>query len=174
MGRITTLAIGAMAAALLAPLPALAAGTGGCESFDFPVATDLQWMQSADAEAVASEAKLTAPPAKAMQVTLKPVAEVAYALPPESKAKPGEASFGAVVTFAGVPTPGLYQVSLSAKGWIDVIQNGAALKAVAHSGKSDCEGLRKSVRFDLKDGPVTLQISGVSAPEVKVTIRKTD
>lgn len=173
MGRVTALTVGALAAALLAPLPAFAAGTGGCESFDFPVATDLQWMQSADAEAVASDATLTAPPAKAMSVALKPVSEVAYVLPPEGKAKPGEASFGAVVAFA-VPTPGLYQVSLSAKGWIDVIQNGAALKAVAHSGKSDCEGLRKSVRFEFKDGPVTLQISGVSAPGLKVTIRKAD
>lgn len=171
MRRITALTIVAMAAA---PLPALAASTGGCESFDFPVATDLQWMKSADAEAVASDAKLTAPLARAMSVALKPVAEVVYTLTPEGKAKPGETSFGAVVAFAGVPTPGLYQVSLSAKGWIDVIQNGTALKAVAHSGKSDCEGLRKSVRFELKDGPVTLQVSGVPVPAIKVTIRKAD
>jgi hypothetical protein len=109
-----------------------------------------------------------------MTVTLKPVTEVTYAWPPEGKTNPGKMSYGAIVEFASVPTPGLYQVSLSAKGWIDVVQNGAALKAVAHSGKSDCETLRKSVRFDIKDGPVTLQISGVAANAVKVTIRKGD
>lgn len=164
----------ALAMTCLASPPLRAASPGGCDSFDFPVATELQWMQRADTEAVASDVKLAALPAKAMAVTLKPVAEVTYALPPEGKAKSGEPTFGAVIALAGVPTPGLYQVSLSAKGWIDVVQNGAALKAIAHSGKSDCEALRKSVRFDIKDGPVTLQVSGVSAPTIKVTIRKAD
>lgn len=174
MKRVAVLAIVATGVALIAPLPLLAAGTGGCDSFDFPVATDLLWMQNADAETVASGAKLAAPPAKAINVTLKPMAEVTYVLSPEGKSKPEDSPFGAVITIESLPSPGLYQVSLSAKGWIDVVQNGAALKAVAHSGKSDCEALRKSVRFDIKDGPITLQLSGIAAPAIKITIRKAD
>lgn len=166
---------GLMVVGLIAfPVAASAAGTGGCESFDFPLAIELQWMTAADTEAVASGASLAAPPGKAMSVTLLPMADVKYALPPEGKAKDGEPAFGAIVDFAGVPSPGLYQVSLSGKGWIDVIQGGAASKAVAHTGKSDCEGLRKSVRFDLNGGPFTLQLSGASAQAIKVTIRKAD
>lgn len=174
MTRIRVLAIVGLCLTLSMPLPLRAASTGGCESFDFPVATDLQWMRAADAEALTSGARLAAPPAKAMDVALKPVADVAFVRPPEGKTKDGEPAFGAVIELASVAMPGIYQVSLSAKGWIDVVQGGVALKTVAHSGKSDCEGLRKSVRFDMKDGPVTLQISGVTTSSIKITMRKAD
>lgn len=174
MTRLAALAIVCLGLALFSPPALLAAEPGGCDSFDFPVVTELKWMTSADIDKVSTGAKLTAPPAKAMEVELKPVTDVAYARPPGGKAKDGEAAFGAIIEVAGVPGPGLYQVSLSAKGWIDVIQGGATLKAVAHSGKSDCESLRKSVRFDVKDGPVTLQLSGVTSPSIKLTVRKAD
>jgi hypothetical protein len=174
MKRAGILTISVCAAALGASYPAIAASEGGCQSFDFPVATELQWLRQPDAEPVSSGATLPSPPAKALAAALKPVAEVSYTLPPEGKAKDGETAYGATVAIEKAGGPGLYQVSLSAKGWIDVVQDGKAVKSAAHSGKSDCEGLRKSVRFDLKDGPFVVQISGVSAPSIKLTIRKAD
>lgn len=174
MKRLALAAAAGFSLLLSAPASLQAADTGGCDSFSFPVATDLQWMRSPDAEPLSDGAKLTSLPAKAMLVTLKPVADVTYAVPPGGKSKDGEPAFGAVLELPSGVAAGLYQVSLSAKGWIDVAQGGAPLKAVAHSGKSDCEAMRKSVRFDVKDGPLTLQLSGISAREIKVTIRKAD
>lgn len=151
-----------------------AAGTGGCESFDFPLATELEWMQRPDSESVKSGATLPHAPAKAMTVALAAPGDVQFAVAPDGKAKGGDGTFAGVVTIDSAGPAGLYQVSLSAKSWIDVVQNGKAVKAVAHTSKSDCEGLRKSVRFDLSAGPVTLQITGVKETSIKVTVRKAD
>lgn len=160
--------------ALLAFQPAHGAGTGGCESFAFPVTAELAWMRAADVTPVAAGATLKSPPQQAMDVTLLPMADVTFPVTPEGKQKDDEPAYGAVIQFEAPLAPGLYQISLSAKGWIDAVQDGAALKAVAHSGKSDCEGLRKSVQFEFKDGPLTVQLSGSASPSLKLTIRKAD
>lgn len=156
-------------------LPLLAAGTGGCESFEFPLATELKWMTAGETLAATSGTKLDALPTQAIAVTLVPTGDIKFELAPTGKPKnKPENSFAGLLTFAGVPKADFYQVSLSGPGWIDVIQNGQALKAVAHTGKSDCEGLRKSVRFELAPGPFTVQIADVPAVSIKVTVRKAD
>lgn len=153
---------------------ASAAGTGGCDAFKFPVATELQWMRAPETDAAASGASLPAPPAKAITLTLAPTPSVTFAVQPaKTKGKPEE-TFAALVNFAGTASPGLHQVSLSGSGWIEVIQNGKALPAVAYSGISDCESLHKSVRFDLAAGPFSVQLSDVSVASIKITIRKAD
>jgi hypothetical protein len=65
-----------------------------------------------------------------------------------------------------------YTVNLSANAWIDAIQNGAYLKTVAFSGATDCEGLRKSLKFDLGDSPLVLQVSGVTSQAIAVVIAR--
>ena len=62
-------------------------------------------------------------------------------------------------------------MTLSAEGWIDLVQNGAPLDSADHSGAKNCPGLRKSVRFNVGAAPVVLQISGAPAESVKVAIR---
>lgn len=152
-----------------------AASTGGCESFDFPLATELQWMRADNSEAATSGEKLAAPPAKAIVLKLQPAANVKFptplSRPPKGKA---EETFGGTLEFEGVPAAGLYQVSLSGPGWVDVVQAGAPLATVAHTGKSDCDGLRKSVRFDLKPGPFSIQLIDAPAATIKITVRKAD
>ena len=132
--------------ALVVPLTADAAETGGCESFAWPLATELQWLKSPDSEAMMSGAKLSSPPAKAITLTLLPMSEMAFPIAPTGKAK-GDAAiaYGGVVSFDGGAEAGLYQVTLASAGWIDVVQDGKTLKPSAHSGKSDCDGIR-SVR----------------------------
>ena len=79
--------------------------------------------------------------------------------------------FGGILSFAAPEKNGSFQVTLSSEGWIDVVQNGAALDSAGHSGAKDCPGLRKSVRFKIGDAPVVLQISGAPADTIKVAIR---
>lgn len=54
--------------------------------------------------------------------------------------------------------------------WIDVIQNGRYARSVGSTGRGDCAGVRKSVRLDLDASPVVLQVSGVAADAITVTI----
>lgn len=163
------------AAALIAPLSASADETGGCEDFAWPVKTELQWMKAADSEAVTSGAKLQAPPAKAITLSLQPMDKVAFPVTPTSRKKqPGTSHNGGVISFDGFGEPGTYQLSLSARGWIDVIQDGKPLKSSAHTGKSECDGVRKSVRFPIQSGPVVIEISGVAKESIKLVIRRAE
>ena len=52
-----------------------------------------------------------------------------------------------------------------------MIQTGAYLTAEAHTGKRDCLGLRKSVRFVAKAESLILQISGAKQTSIGIAIR---
>lgn len=151
---------------------AFSAGTGGCDSFAWPLTTELAWMKAADPEKLASGAAVQAIPGKAIDITLVPTAEAKLAAKPGGKPKNDPAtSFAGTIDVSGSHAAGLYQVTLSSKGWIDIIQNGVVLESVNHTGMSDCEGIRKSVRFKIAEGPFTVQLSDVPSPSLKVIIR---
>ncbi len=165
----------AAAAALAFTLPAFAAETGGCKSFAWSIATELQWIKAADIQAVKSGAKLPSPPAKAMALSLEPMSAVAFPVPPTGKLKPEGDVYGGVVEFEGPSSaPGSYQVTMETAGWVDVIQDGKALKSTAHSGKSDCDGVRKTIRFNLDPGPFTVEFSNIKKDAIKFAIRQAD
>jgi hypothetical protein len=71
---------------------------------------------------------------------------------------------------SNVSKAGSYQVRASAEAWIDVIQEGKSLASTAHSGRRDCPDVRKTVRFDLQTGAVTIQVSGVDSKLIKLAI----
>lgn len=163
----------ACCAVLAASTPGNGAGTGGCESFAWSIETERALLTAADSLNVPSVANLGAIPEKAIAVQMAPAAGVTYLIPPNGKPKSDTANaFGAVLQFGGAAESGLYQVTLSDKAWIDVIQKGAALEAVAHTGKSDCASVRKSVRFNIDAGPFAVQLSGAANSEIKLSIRR--
>lgn len=162
-----------LALLLCAALPAATARATGCDGFLWPLATERAWMTAADSTAVASGATLPVPPVdKAITLALVPAAQVAFPAAPTSTPKPEDAdTLGGVVHFDGFPEAGHYQVTLSGPGWIDVVQNSAALEATAHTGSKECADIRKSVRFEIAPGPFAIQVAGVRAREVKIAVR---
>jgi hypothetical protein len=64
----------------------------------------------------------------------------------------------------------MYRVTLSEAAWVEVIQNGQPIKSGAFSGVTGCEGVRKSVKFDLSTTPFVIEISGTSAQAIAVAI----
>jgi len=158
---------------LCAPAANAGAATAkGCEGFLWPLATELAWMKADTSENVASGATLAAPPAdKAVALALLPASKVTFAAKPTSTQKPEDAeAFGGLVTFNATPAAHV-QVTLSAHGWIDVVQNGVPLEATGHTGSHDCDGIRKSVRFEIGPGPFSVQVSGMKKNIVKFAIR---
>jgi hypothetical protein len=98
-------------------------------------------------------------------MTLSPIAEAALPKPPERRQKPdSHAGF----VRANVPSAGLYVVTISEYGWIDAIQNDAYLKSNSFGGVTGCAGVRKSVRYDLSAGPVTIQVSGAAKDTINL------
>lgn len=152
-----------------------AAEPGGCASFAWPVTTEIEWLKASDAEPAASGATLATLPGKAIALSLVPIAKAGLTAADSDKAKDAPAdALGGVVHFAGLSDAATYQISLPKKGWINVVQNGKALKSSSHSGKTDCEGLRKSVRFEIAPGPFAVELSGFGEDAIKFTIRRAE
>lgn len=151
-----------------------AAEDAACAKFKWPLTVEKSWFDAAtDLKAYASGAAVSELAEGALTVATKPMAEIAFVLAPEGKPKPDKTA-GALLTFERVEKPGRYQVTLSDEAWIDVVQAGAYRPSGEFSGVHGCPGLRKSVRFEFTDAPLTLQLSSASAPAIKVAIRKID
>ncbi len=164
--------IGAAVLLLVLASPAVAEDTAACSKFKWPLTTEKSWFD-ATTKAYESGATISELAEGALTVATKPMAEIAFALPPEGKPKPDK-TVGALLTFDKVAKPGRYQVTLSDEAWIDVVQGGAYRPSGEFSGVHGCPGLRKSVRFEFGAGPLTLQLSSAAAPAIKVAIRKVD
>jgi hypothetical protein len=142
--------------------------SGGCESFKWPLDKERAAFDAAALEKAVSGAARGPLKEQTFALALLPGKDVAFTVPPAKKKDDG---FGGLVAFAAPEKPGVYQVTLSGEGWIDLVQEGKALDASDHSGAKNCPGLRKSVRFMLGAAPVVLQISNAVADTIKVGIR---
>lgn len=150
---------------------AMAEDASPCTSFAWSVARERVTFGAQDLLALASGSSLSSG-AGAAQLNLKPAGEVALPVPSEKAAKPD--TFAGFVT-STVPAAGTYQVTLSNEAWIDVSQDGrSTLKPTAHSGKAGCPEVRKSVRFVLDAGTVTIEISRASSPQIKLDLLKAE
>ncbi len=159
----------AIAAFCFAPLPAAAQDKEACDQFNWPVKRELALFKNPNLEMVFSGAAIPAIPAKGVALELQPYFTVDYVLAPAKQPKP-EDSWGGVLVIQNIPKAGSYQVTASEHAWIDLIQNGKELASTAHTGNPDCAGVRKSVRFDLEPGPLTVQVSGAEAKQIKLAI----
>ncbi len=70
----------------------------------------------------------------------------------------------------GRAKPGTYKITLTEGAWIEVVQDGHAVKSGAFSGATGCDGVRKSVKFDLNGGPFIIELSGTKAQAVGVVV----
>ena len=82
-----------------------------------------------------------------MTLALLPPAEAKLPSPPERA--PKEGTFAGFAAFKSPPKDGIYTVSLSAGGWVDVVQDGHFLKPKDFSGVTDCDGIRKTMKYEI-------------------------
>jgi hypothetical protein len=153
----------ALATAVIAG-PCLAQGPKqepvGCDKFKWPLDKERATLTGTDLPRLASGARITWPIPWATIVTLVPLADAKLPAAPERTPK-SPSSFAGFVTARAPAKAGTYKITLSAEGWIDVVQNGLTVKSSAFSGATGCEGVRKSVKFDLRAQPLTIELSGV-------------
>lgn len=139
----------------------------GCNKFAWPLDKERAALAAADKQPAKAGDTLAAWPTAALALTLRPGPEADFVMPPERKPK-ADTWYGGVVRLPAPGKPGLYQIALSDEAWVDVLQNGRYLHSVSHSGRADCPGLRKVVRFELSAAPVVLQMSGVAAGTINL------
>ncbi|MBV9556605.1 MAG: hypothetical protein JO254_05965 [Pseudolabrys sp.] len=157
-------------AALLIATPALAQEPVGCDKFKWPL--DREKAMLATAAPAPSDGMIAAPLASAYKVTLAPYDSAKIPNTPSRPPKAG--SMAGTVTVASPPQAGTYKISLDQGAWIDVFQKGQEVKSGAFSGAQGCDGIRKSVKFNLAAEPLTLLITGTTASAISFVITTDD
>ncbi len=160
-GTVATVLLFALAA------PALAAEEpSGCDKFKWPIEHERAALTAPGRTKLASGNELAAIPSGGLTLTLVALRDAKLPRPPQRAPKAG--TFAGFTRFKNPPKAGTYTISLSAGAWIDVIQDGHLLKPKAFSGATDCEGIRKTMKYELAASPLLLQVSG--AREVSISI----
>jgi hypothetical protein len=147
--------------------PCLAQEPVGCDKFKWPLDKE-RAMLTGDAPTVASGKTLPPLPVSVV-VALEPFAQAKLPMAPERAPKAPD-TFAGFVELPAPPQAGTYKVSLSAPAWVDAVQSGALVKSANFSGATGCEGIRKSVKFDLAAQPFTVQLSAVAANAIRIAI----
>jgi hypothetical protein len=144
-----------------------AAAASGCDQFKWPIAHEQAALAAPAAGPLAPGATL--PADAGARLKLVPFAEAKLTIAPERPPKFSPSYAGAFALDAPAAA-GVYKVTLSAGGWIDLVQDGKSLKAVNFSDATGCANARKSVKFRLAAEPATLQLTGVGAPDVSIIV----
>jgi hypothetical protein len=154
---------------LLGAAPAWAAEEpSGCDKFKWPIERERAALTAPDRMKLVSGGELAALPSTGVTLGLRVPAEAK--LPSPRERAPKEGTFAGFASFKSPPKPGIYTVSLSAGGWVDVVQDGHFLKPKAFSGATDCDGIRKTMKYEISASPFVLQISGTKEDSVSVAI----
>ena len=162
-----------MALVLLGAAPAYAAEEpSGCDKFKWPIERERTALTAPDRAKLASGGELTALPASGMTLAL--VAPAEAKLPTTPERVPKEGTFAGFASIKAAPKAGLYTVSLSSGGWLDVVQDGHFLKPKAFSGATDCDGIRKTMKYELSASPFVLQVSGTRENAISIAILPTE
>lgn len=136
--------------------------------FNWSLSNEQAWFLAPSLPALDSGATLPAESPGAL-LRLKPVAEANLPAPPSRAPKPG--TYAGVMTIPAPIKPGVYQVTLSDDGWLDVTQKGESQRQpLAHTGRRECPGLRKSLRYQLSTDPITVTVSNAAADTIKIAI----
>ncbi len=149
-------------------VPARAAEPSGCDKFKWPIERERAALTAPDRTKLASGNELAAIPAGGITLALVPTPDAKLPMPPERV--PKEGTLAGFASFRDLPKAGLYTISLSSGAWIDVVQDGHFLKPKAFRGATECEGSRKTMKYELSASPFTVQISGTRDGQITLAI----
>ena len=157
----------------LATAPAWAAEEpSGCDKFKWGIDRERAALTAPDRAKLAPGAEIAALPATSITLALRAPNEAKLPSPPERA--PKEGTFAGFASVKSAPKAGLYTISLSAGGWVDVVQDGHFLKPKAFSGATDCDGIRKTMKYQLSASPFVLQVSGIKEDSISIAILPTE
>ena len=149
-------------------VPSLAQEPAGCDKFKWPLDKERATLTGTDLPKLKSGDKVAFPIPFGASLVLVAFGDAKLPTVPERAPKDPNSYAGYILVPA--PKAGTYKITLSAEAWIDVVQNGQAIKSGAFSGAVGCEGIRKSVKFDLAQAPVTIELSSVKDSAINLTV----
>ena len=140
----------------------------GCDKFKWNIDHERAALTASDRAKLTSGSEETALPSSGMILSLVKPADAKLPTPPERAPKDG--TFAGFTSFKNAPKAGIYTISLSAGAWVDVSQDGHFLKPKAFSGATDCDGIRKTMTYELSASPFVLQVSGAKDDSISIAI----
>jgi hypothetical protein len=140
----------------------------GCDKFKWAIERERAALTAPDRVKLAPGGEIAALPSTGMTLALRAPDEAKLPTPPERA--PKEGTFAGFTSFKTAPKAGLYTVSLSAGAWVDLVQDGHFLKPKAFSGATDCDGIRKTMKYEIEAKPFVLQISGTREDSISIAI----
>ena len=144
----------------------------GCDKFKWPIDRERAALTAPDRAKLVSGGELNALPSTSVTLALRPPADAKLPTPPERA--PKEGTFAGFASIKTAPKAGLYTISLSAGGWVDVVQDGHFVKPKGFSGATDCDGIRKTMKYELSASPLVLQVSGIREDSISIAILPTE
>ncbi len=157
----------AAVALIAAPHLAQAQEGSGCGGFKWSIEGDRAALVRADKPSLPNGGAVVYGAATTLELQPFPAAGLPKA--PE-RAPKYPSDFAGHFLLAAPAKPGVYRLTMSSGAWVDVLDGGTYLHPVGSSGAKDCEGARKSVKFDLPARPLALQFSGVPRDRISVII----
>ena len=140
----------------------------GCDKFKWNVDHERAALTAPDRAKLTSGSELAALPATGVTIALVAPADAKLPTPPERA--PKEGTFAGFTKISSAPKAGTYTISLSSGAWVDVVQDGHFIKPAAFSGATDCDGIRKTMKYQLSASPFVLQISGARENSLSLAI----
>jgi hypothetical protein len=140
----------------------------GCDKFKWSIDREKAALTAPDRIKLVSGGELTALPSTGVTLALRPPADANLPSPPERA--PKEGTFAGFANIKAAPKAGLYTVSLSAGGWVDLVQDGHFLKPKGFSDATDCDGIRKTMKYEISAKPLLLQVSGTKEDSISIAI----
>ncbi|SHI06577.1 hypothetical protein [Bradyrhizobium erythrophlei] len=140
----------------------------GCDKFKWSIDREKAALTAPDRIKLVSGGELTALPSTGVTLALRPPADANLPSPPERA--PKEGTFAGFANIKAAPKAGLYTISLSAGGWVDLVQDGHFLKPKGFSDATDCDGIRKTMKYEISAKPLLLQVSGTKEDSISIAI----
>ena len=158
-----------LALVLLGTAPAWAAEEpSGCDKFKWNIDRERAALTAPDRAKLSSGSDVAGLPSTGMTLALTTPADAKLPTPPERAPKDG--TFAGFTRLTAAPKAGIYTISLSSGAWVDVVQDGHLLKPKAFSGATDCDGIRKTMKYEISASPFVLQVSGARENSLSIAI----
>jgi hypothetical protein len=149
-----------------------ASADDGCLNFKWDVSQERALFASAPTTLQAGKDPMSVPmviPNGLYSLQLSAQDQVTYKVTPPAK-KSAAPVYGGLAGLK-ISAPGVYRIAMDLPAWIDVVADGALVKASDFQGQHECSAPHKIVEFELTGTrPLLLQLSNVGKDKILLTV----
>jgi len=149
-----------------------ASADDGCLDFKWDVSKERALFATTPTAVQAAKDPVSAPaivPNRLYSLQLSAQDQVTFKLTPAGK-KSAAAAYGGLAAL-NIATPGVFRIAMDLPSWIDVVADGALLKASDFQGQHECSAPHKIVEFELTGTrPFLLQLSNAGKDKILITV----